>query len=220
MSKKQNILLISATKEEVVLILQKYAVISIGENVFFYETPRFFVHHLISGVGIGVSAHRITRQLSLESYDFACQVGLGGSFTREFTIGDCVEVEADLFGEMIQESGEAWHNLSDGFFNNKFIKAPHCSISRPCFPKAIGVTVNMVSTNDHLHQLRKSIFNAEVESMEGASFFLCCQELNIAGFQWRCISNYTGDREKGQWDIPYAIGELNQHVIQFLENEN
>ena len=80
-----------------------------------------------------------------------------------------------------------------------------------------GITVNKVHGNDASIAKTKALFNADVESMEGAAFYLAASHLAPVVFQLRAISNLIEKRNKSAWQIPKAINELNQLLIQLIE---
>ena len=60
--------------------------------------------------------------------------------------------------------------------------------------------------------------NPQIETMEGAAFFMTCQRFNVECIQLRSISNYVEKRNKSNWDIPKAIKNLNIELKNILNN--
>jgi futalosine hydrolase len=58
----------------------------------------------------------------------------------------------------------------------------------------------------------------EIESMEGAAVFYCCEKMSIPAIQVRAISNYVEPRNKDNWKIGLAVKNLNAWAIDFLTN--
>jgi futalosine hydrolase len=44
--------------------------------------------------------------------------------------------------------------------------------------------------------------------MEGAAVFQVCARLGVPAVQLRCVSNRTGDRARGGWDLHGSIARL------------
>lgn len=216
MNNKQNILLVSATIDELYWLHQKFEVLKVSDTLYSFESSRFHVNHLISGVGIGLAAVRIASELNRTNYDFCLQAGIAGSFYHEIPILSCVEITSDIFAEIISPIEGLWKNLSGGCFQNHDILPLGCGVKRETLPVAKAITVNTVTCEPFLLEIRKNLFNPQVESMEGASFFAACNENAIPCFQWRCISNYTGSRESGQWNIKGACSKISGLVYNFL----
>jgi futalosine hydrolase len=50
--------------------------------------------------------------------------------------------------------------------------------------------------------------------MEGIAFHYACKQAKIPFLQIRAISNYVTPRNKSEWEIPLAIQNLNQYLIE------
>ena len=53
--------------------------------------------------------------------------------------------------------------------------------------------------------------------MEGAAFFYACLLAKIPFLEIRSISNYVEARNRETWNLPLAINNLNQILIEILE---
>ena len=82
--------------------------------------------------------------------------------------------------------------------------------------KVRGATVNKVLGDENSISKFKNNFNVDIESMEGAAFMLACEEENVNYIQIRSISNYVERRNKENWDIPLALSNLTDFLINFL----
>jgi len=56
----------------------------------------------------------------------------------------------------------------------------------------------------------------QVESMEGAAFFYACLMAEVPFLEIRSISNFVEPRNRDAWDLPLAIGNLNQVLAEIL----
>ena len=56
--------------------------------------------------------------------------------------------------------------------------------------------------------------------MEGAAFFASCKRAGGDFIQIRAISNYVEKRDKSKWQMPLAIQNLNDFLINFVNSNN
>jgi futalosine hydrolase len=84
-------------------------------------------------------------------------------------------------------------------------------------PRVKGATVSTCSGTDALcAAYRAACPGVAVESMEGAAVGAVCTALGIPWAQLRVVSNRTGDRERGGWDLPGALARLHAVVGRIL----
>ena len=170
----------------------KVLIVSATKNEIILEG----IDHLITGVGMVATAIELSKKLMENDYDLVINAGIAGSFNRTLEIGQLVEVVQDTFSEIGAQNG------------NQFLSS-----------KEIGLDVK-----DTLHGNDASIvkvmyrLNPQIETMEGAAFFMTCQRFNVDCIQIRSISNYVEKRNKLNWDIPKAIANLNIELNKFLNN--
>lgn len=82
-------------------------------------------------------------------------------------------------------------------------------------PVVRGVTVSTCSgTEDSSARMGKRS-GADVETMEGAAVAWVCRQMEVPLLHVRAISNWTGDRERGEWDLPAAV-EVVQAAVRKL----
>lgn len=79
-------------------------------------------------------------------------------------------------------------------------------------PVVRGVTVSTCSGVDDLSQALHRRSGADVESMEGAAVAYVCQKLELPLLHVRAISNWTGDRDRGEWNLGAAVDALGRAV--------
>jgi futalosine hydrolase len=84
--------------------------------------------------------------------------------------------------------------------------------SRLAAPIVRGATVSACSGNDALAQALARRSGAQVETMEGAAVLQVCQHLGVPAVQLRCVSNRTGERSRGGWDLRGAVDRLHAGV--------
>jgi futalosine hydrolase len=135
-----------------------------------------------------------------------------------------LEVSEDRFGDMGYEDK-----------NGKFIDIFESNLAQQEFPytmdgwlkplntfatalpKVIGVTVNKVSGTEESAKLLHQKYRADIETMEGAAFFLVCMLNKIPCIQIKSVSNYVEARDKSKWDIPLAVKNLNTTVRDIIK---
>lgn len=157
-------------------------------------------------------------------FDLAINAGIAGAYPASgFAKGDVVNVTTERFADLgveeadgsftdVHELGLVDANASP--FSNGTLLNP--ATGHDFLPKAKGLTVNKV----HGYQpsidaiLRK--YPADVESMEGAAFFLACLMAGQPFLQIRSISNYVETRNREAWEIPKAISALNSVLVEVV----
>ena len=189
-----EVLIVAATELEVV-----------SENVRNFSV-------LITGVGMVNTAINLTKELIKSDYDLVINMGIAGSFSDDVKIGDVVEVVEDTFSEIGFEDGDKFSEFTD--FR---IKTSYSVKSKTNLRKAKGVTINTVhGKEDSITEIVNRI-NSDIETMEGASVFKVCEELNVLCMQIRAISNNVEIRNKDNWDIDLAIRNLNSEVGKIID---
>ena len=84
-------------------------------------------------------------------------------------------------------------------------------------PSVCGATVSTGAGVDALSQVFALRSGASVESMEGAAVASVCEHFEVPYAQLRVVSNRTGDRDKGAWDLDGAIDRLGRAMNTVLE---
>lgn len=72
----------------------------------------------------------------------------------------------------------------------------------------VGGTVSTCSGTDALARERAARCPAVIETMEGAAIALVCARLGVPWIGVRTVSNFTGDRDRAQWNLSLALDEL------------
>jgi len=166
---------------------------------------------LITGMGMVNTSIQVTKELSQNKYDLVINMGVAGSFSTDYVIGDVVEVIEDNFSELGFENGNNF-----GFFSDSDVVTKYSVKSKTSLQKVKGITVNTVHGNEQSIAIIVNRLNADVESMEGASIFKVCNEFTIPCIQIRAISNNIEKRNKANWNMPLAIHNLNNQVIKII----
>ena len=164
---------------------------------------------LITGMGMVNTSIQITKELMQNKYDLVINMGVAGSFSKDYVIGDVVEVVEDSFSELGFENGNNFGHFSN--FLTKYNVAAKTNLQ-----KVKGITVNTVHGNEQSIAEIVNRLNPDVESMEGAAVFKVCNEFAVPCIQIRAISNNVEKRNKENWNMPLAIHNLNNQVEKLI----
>ncbi len=217
-----KILIVAATLSEVDFLLQnKYSKKS--DYLFSIHAFDIDIDLLITGVGQTAMAYRLSKQLFSQRYNFSLLLGIAGAYSQNIEIGEVVNVVTERFADLgIVKENEFIDlfdmNLEDANrfpFENKILKN-YTLINN----KSIE---NLKEVNDNTVQcIRPQVLsfiqkNTDVESMEGASYAYICALEKIPYAQIRSISNYVGEQNKNNWNIPLAVSKLGRVVEDILQ---
>ncbi len=214
-----HVLVVSATSFEIQPLLEAYSIVPTGPGVYeTYINERDRLSVLITGVGMVNTAYQLGR-LTEHYYDHVINAGVCGSFKDQYAIGDVVRVFRDELCEMGAEDGEHFIRFSEMGLGGANSYAEIWATNTPSvigLQRVVGITVNTVHGSEASIEKVKQQFKPDVESMEGAAFFAGCQRFREY-VQIRAISNKVEKRDKSKWNMPLAITNLNQRVLQILE---
>ncbi len=164
---------------------------------------------LITGMGMVNTSIKITEELLQNKYDLVINMGVAGSFSKDYIVGDVVEVVEDNFSEFGFEDGNDFVQFFG--FETKYNFAAKTNLQ-----KVKGITVNTVHGNEKsISEIVKRL-SPDVESMEGAAAFKVCNKFVVPCIQIRAISNNVEKRNKANWNMPLAIHNLNNQVAKII----
>jgi futalosine hydrolase len=83
-------------------------------------------------------------------------------------------------------------------------------------PIVAGVTVSACSGTDAASAAMSQRGSADVETMEGAAVAVVCARFAVPWLELRAISNWTGDRERGEWMLRDAAAVAQGLVRRLL----
>lgn len=222
-----RILIVAATQAEIrPLLLKMTGTGSEGEFLHHFQYGQHNIDALITGVGMAHTAYHLGDVLARNSYDLALNAGIAGSYSPDTTIGKVYRVDAEIFGLLGVEDEENYLSLfdlglldPDSFPYEGGWLINHSTINSQVLrklPAARGVTVNMIYTHLDTIKVLNQIYKADLESMEGASFFYACLMAGVPFTQIRSVSNYVAERDKANWNIPLAIKNLDKTLDRLL----
>lgn len=186
------------------------------ENV--YQNGPLTVQLLITGVGVTATAFHLAWILSREKPDWVINVGIAGAFSSQLPLGTVVQVVQERFGDLgVEEVDGSFTDVEEmGLWPYAIMSNPHPAL--PSLQACRGLTVHKVHGSEtSIQNIRSKYPDAEVESMEGAAFFYACLAAGVLFAEIRSISNLVEPRNRGAWDLPLAITNLNKVLIQILE---
>ena len=224
-----NILIVSATYLEIEpLLLQFDFEKEVNQKLRRYNYNNHNIDVLIPGVGMTCTAYWMGKTLSSNLYDVAINLGIAGSFDDSLEIGTTVNVVTDKISKLGAEDGESFLSLVDmdlivdeDYILNQGEMINTIPLVNPVINElenVTGLTVNTAHGDDSSILKIKSLFNPQVESMEGAAFFYACLFEGITCTQIRTISNKVERRNRDNWNIPLAVKNLCATGLNILNN--
>jgi futalosine hydrolase len=222
-----KIIIVAATQLEIEPFLQTLGKPdSFVDSLFHFQKKSCVIDLLVTGVGMVATAYQLGRLFAAVKYDFAINAGICGSFNRNITVGEVVNVITDSFGDMGAEDNDSWIPLPDLKLLNadkELFTSIEIDNSPGVFSKLTGnlrpvkgVTVNTVHGNEESIRRFQNRTNADTESMEGAAFIYACSLAKTEWLQLRSISNLVEPRDRSKWDIPLAISNLNRELNKIV----
>lgn len=180
---------------------------------------------LICGVGIPATVHHLTKKLLQDKYDVVIQAGIAGTFSKKIKQGEVVAVKQDAFGDIGVEENDNFKTIFQLGFGNEneypFTKGWLINSSEILnanhLKRVKAISINKISDRKKQAKQLKKIFNADIESMEGAAFHYVCLQQKIPFIQLRSISNKVGERDKTKWKLKDAIESLNNELIKIID---
>ena len=220
-----KILLVAATNMEVKMLLNECQFVNtINDNFKTYCRYNVCFDLLITGLGTTFTTYHITQALNQFPYQLVINAGIAGSLTEEIKIGDVINVVDEEFADLgIEEENEFMTLFDSGFlqpdefpFENRLLKTDKLPYVAK-LPRVKGVTTNVSHGNRLSINRLRNRFTAQVESMEGASVIYVCKWFGVPCIQIRAISNYVAPRDIAQWDIPLALDNLKDTLLELLD---
>lgn len=174
---------------------------------------------LTAGVGLMSTAWSMSQWISANDRpDLAINACIAGSFNCDSPVGDVVMPVSDCFADSGIEDGESFLTLheagiagKDDFpFVNGFINADsrYTEAIKRILKPVRAITVNTATGSDSTRDKLVSKYDPDIETMEGAAFFYICARNKIPFIAARAVSNMVERRNRKNWNIPLAVGNL------------
>ena len=84
-------------------------------------------------------------------------------------------------------------------------------------PLLRGVTVSSCSGTEAASQRISARSAADLETMEGAAVGFVCRRSEVPLLQIRAVSNWTGDRDRGDWNLGAAVDAVQSAVRRLMQ---
>ncbi|MEJ7611693.1 MAG: futalosine hydrolase [Ferruginibacter sp.] len=178
---------------------------------------------LITGVGSPACMYALTKQLQRKNYDIVIQAGIAGTFSSIYPPGNTVTVKQDVFADLGIFEQDLFSTLFEKGFAEKNAGAYTEGVLLNPYereldlPQVNAITVNTVSDKPAQASLFQKKYDADIETMEGASFQYVCISEGIPFIQLRSISNFVGERVRTNWKIKEAVLSLNENLQRIVE---
>jgi len=174
---------------------------------------------LITGIGTPITIFQLSEQIHTKNYDLIINIGIAGAFSKKLKLGELVFVEEEFFGDLGFEDKENFIPITE----SQIIKKQTISFKNTYHSQFLeklmsvkSISVNSCSGNSNTIKNRVSIFEPDIENMEGVGVFMVCSEKQIPFLEIRAISNYIEERNTKNWDIPLAINNLQKFIFDFI----
>ena len=153
--------------------------------------------------------------------------GIAGSYVESISPGTVVTTLSDCFADMgVDDNGRFIPLFGAGLADAN--TPPFSSGRIPCtgkyfeiasrlMPAVRGATVNMASGSLAVIDRIRKAWDPEIETMEGAWLAYTCAMSGIPWISVRAVSNMVEPRNLKNWNIPLALQNLEQKMIQLLE---
>lgn len=172
------------------------------------------------------TAYHLTVSLLRNKYDLVINAGIAGSFSKKHKIGEVLQVQTEELGDLGIEENEDFLSLfdanlleNDAFpYRSKKLINETTITNKAIFalPQVSGLSVNTAHGCERSIARLRQKFDADIENMEGAAVFFVCLFQKQAFVEIRAISNLVEKRDKSKWNIPLAVKELNNSILDIL----
>lgn len=217
-----NLLIVAATPFEITPLLQHLQEQFIEHESAHFHKGELKVAILITGVGLPLTAYAMGKVLALKKYDLVINAGIAGAYNPALQLGDVMEITSDYFGDLgVEEADGAFKSIFTlGLIEPNQFPFTNSDLINPnpgnFLPSAKGLSINKVHGFAPSIEAMRQRYAADVETMESAAFFYACLLEQQRFLALRAISNYVEPRNRANWNIPLAIENLNNTLIEML----
>ncbi|OYT73808.1 MAG: futalosine hydrolase [Chloracidobacterium sp. CP2_5A] len=183
---------------------------------------------LVTGVGMARSAAATALALSRRDYAALLHAGVGGAYPGcQLQTGDLAAAASEcdpqsgiVTPDGYQDLGGLGFPLTRAFPNRLAFDSPWAAwMARQVAPapRLPFATVQCCSGTDAAAEAMSARSAAAVENMEGLAVAWTAAQFGVPYAALRAISNFTGDRDRQQWDFPAARAALARGVKAILD---
>lgn len=183
----------------------------------------------VTGVGIPLTIARLLPLAAGCRPRKIINVGIAGAYVgSNLKVGDLVSGVSECFGDLgmelpsekVQDIGDPEDNeekflpLSATSWADEIYQTPFLLVQEPNLPAGIGCTVNACTGRAATGELRRKLFGADFETMEGAAVALVGKFVGIKVCEIRAISNLASTRDMRPENVELALKNLTQYFGQ------
>ncbi len=142
----------------------------------------------------------------------------------DLAVGDLCVVASDRLADEGVQTPERFISLHElGFAPSGPFEADRvltASFVRHLGAKLVaGATVSACSGTDQASRVLARRYAVAVETMEGAAAARVCNDFGVPFTQLRCVSNPTGERDLGRWDVTGACERVQNAMLRAMRGE-
>lgn len=188
----------------------------------------------VTGVGIPLTLARLQPLLAEYRPSLVVNFGIAGAYPGSgLAIGDLAAGESEVFGDLGMETPDESAFLPLGgmpWADAEYRRAlpltmepwgaprPGAGPGDPVSPRrAKGCTVNACAGRAATGALRRRLFGADFESMEGAAAALAGALAGIPVAEIRAVSNFASDRDMRPENLELALRNLGVYLRAWME---
>ena len=173
---------------------------------------------LVTGVGAVPTAFYLTKILANEPNLSVVNIGVAGTYSKDIGLGSVVIVQRDTFadygaddkGSFLSQFDLGLANPNTFPYQNGWMHWKHHDLFSVAdkYQRVTGITLAKASGSETVIKQLMERFSPQIETMECASVFYTCLQLNVPFICIRSISNQVEPRNREQWNMPLAINNL------------
>ncbi len=188
------------------------------------------VTYAVTGVGTPITMSRLTSLLTESKPGLILNLGIAGAYPGSgLALGEVVAGESEVFGDLGMQTPDAERFLPlAGFpWSDEEYRLPlpltldplresPGNGDKPDLRAARGCTVNACTGLEETGKLRREIFGADFETMEGAAVAWAGREAGIPVCEVRAISNHASTRDFRSANVETALANLRVYMGRWL----
>ncbi|MFO1077518.1 MAG: futalosine hydrolase [Planctomycetota bacterium] len=181
---------------------------------------------LVLGVGKAAAAATLAARCAVTRPRGVLLFGVAGAFpprhggSPALAPGAVCVVRDDVFGDEGVETPAGFVGIQELGLGSvgPFALSPLAAAVAEAIgaPLVSAVTVSTCSGSDRTSRAMAERSGAAIETMEGAAVAVVCARFEVPLVHVRAISNWTGDRDRGAWDLARAIAAVQGAVRRLL----
>jgi futalosine hydrolase len=226
---KKKILIVSATKLEINPFLLNNKIEWQTDNIAHYQTDNYNITLLISGVGAPATLYSVTKLVLSQHFDVAFHVGICGHYGDNLTVGDIIRIQSDCFADLGIDNRGSFSNIFQmGFAQEDTFPFSKGKLTAPNLPEwdsalqnicqVDALTVNTATGSTQRANELQQRCPQGVETMESAAFMYVAINEHVSFVSLRAVSNKVEARNFPSWNIPLAVENLNNLLINLFKN--